>query len=72
LEASVAEALAISAAETAAKARGFGALPEHQLSGRVDTSEEIRALFAFMQGRDLNIPPEFTALIARYGGEGAP
>jgi hypothetical protein len=62
-----AEVRALAAAETTAKGSGFVNADE-----RIDTSEEIRALFAFMQGRELNIPPEFTALIARYGGEGAP
>jgi hypothetical protein len=62
----------IEQAEIIARARGFGTLPEHQVDDRVNTNEELRALFAFMRGRELNLPPEFTALIARYGGEGAP
>ena len=62
----------IEQAEILARARGFGTLPEHQVDNRVDTNEELRMLFSYITAQGMNVPAEFTALVARYGGEGAP
>jgi hypothetical protein len=62
----------IEQAEIIARARGFGTLPEHQVDNRVDTNEELRMLFSYITAQGMAVPPEFTALVARYGGEGAP